>query len=385
MNVSQPVKWTLGLGLVLMGGLLCLEYFALSESMGPVKRTFVRTNPGQGIHVPGRRVSLSAATDSSFRPRPERAEAIKAGPEADTGHVNLQAWADGIGAADMPAALQYLQDHEFGDTGLNVLTMLIRRWAQGDARAAARWVEQMPAGEARRKAMDAVAIIWANQELAAAIDWVSQAPEGDERQGAVKSVAYEAARTAPLAALQLAFEIPASAGRDALIRHATLQWASSDPAMAAAWADQIADAKLREQILAGIATVWGDVDLMAAAKLVECSIAPGRQQDNAVVGIVQRWAQKAPEISAACVEQFPDGNAKQAALENVVKLWAEKDVQQVVNWLNSLPDGSTRDTAAAVFSTWLTPASPALAARWAECIGADSARSRQMAWVAQWL
>jgi len=93
-----------------------------------------------------------------------------------------------------------------------------------------------------------------------------------------------------------------------------------------------------------------------------------------VIGIVQRWVQKDPKGAATWVEQFPDSDLKQTALENVVKLWADKDSEQVTNWINGLPDGWMQDTAVTAFANWLTPASPASAASWSDSIKKENAR-----------
>jgi hypothetical protein len=301
---------------------------------------------------------------------------VEADPDASKAMEVLQSRANGVAATNMPAAFWLLEQQNQNVSIRAMSILLIRRWAGNDARSAAQWVEQMPAGRARQEALRGVAIVWANKELDNAIQWVRQWPEEEERQSVLKSVAYEAARTEPEKALDLAaVDIePTLPGRDELVRYAAMQWASKDPESALTWGLQISDGALREQVMACIATALAETDPVAASTLALAAVSTGRLQDDAVMGIVQRWVQKEPEMTAAWVEQFPDGSLKQTALENVVKLWADRDAEQVAEWLNNLSSGWTRDTAVAAFAGWLTPASPETAARWAESVKQGDAR-----------
>ncbi len=62
--------------------------------------------------------------------------------------------------------------------------LLVRRWAESDAPAAATWTSQLPESPVRRAALEQVAIAWANTDLPAAADWVQALPEGDSKQAA---------------------------------------------------------------------------------------------------------------------------------------------------------------------------------------------------------
>lgn len=99
-----------------------------------------------------------------------------------------------------------------------------------------------------------------------------------------------------------------------------MQWASRDGEQAAAWARQIADANLRGKLLRDVAVGWAERNPVAAGTLAVSDIASGRQQDDAIVSIVQRWAQQQPEAAADWVEQFPEGELKRTATEYLVTL-----------------------------------------------------------------
>ena len=196
----------------------------------------------------------------------------------------------------------------------------IRDWAGTEPRAAADWVSRLPAGPARHDAIKGVAIVWANSDLPSAIQWVRQLPDGEERHSAILSVAYEAARTDPMEALTLAREIPANQSQVDLITHAAAEWAATAPAAAAEWATQIPDVALRESVLVSVATAWGDSDPVAAANLAVNTITEEKQQDDAIVGIVQRWGQQDADAATAWVTPFPEGILRETALENLANL-----------------------------------------------------------------
>jgi len=362
-------KWIIGSATILVGALWYVWQEAPLEPAGKVvtlcnvvdkkgstKRFSAFTVQSSNIH-PAAEYSpiISTLTDPFLQHLAGGLKTVEAVSDLMEREEELQVLADSVAVSDMPAALKYLQAKSQSESGRNLEVLLIRKWAEDDVHAASIWVDKMPAGAARMAAINGVAIVWANKELVEAIQWVSQLPEDEERQNALKSVAYEAARTEPEESLRLAMEQPVQPDWNELIRFASMQWAAKDPEGASEWAEQITDIPLRDQILGNITTVWGDTDPRAAATKALLSISLGREQDDAVVGIIQRWVQKEPEMAAAWVEQFPESEVKRTALENVVKLWADKDAQKVGAWLNSLSNGSMRDTAIAAFAGRLAP------------------------------
>jgi hypothetical protein len=135
-----------------------------------------------------------------------------------------------------------------------------------------------------------------------------------------------------------------------------------------------------------VATIWGETDPVAAATLVLNALPPGKEQDDAVVGIVQRWAQSAPEQVSVWVAEFPEGPLREVALENVAKLWSDQNQQETALWLKSLASGPSRDAAISAYVTRIAPSSPDVAVGWMASIEDDSMRLRQMEALAEnWL
>jgi hypothetical protein len=227
---------------------------------------------------------------------------------------------DGVALGDLPAALAFLQGQPDSERVRALTVSLARQWAGSDAHAAARWAEHVATGDVRRAAIDGVAIVWADKDLEQAVQWARSLPAGDEMDGVIESVAYEAARTAPLVAMDLAGDLPETPERDALVLHAALQWAAASPVEAASWAIGITNAALRERVLANVATAWGESDPVHAAQLAVLQIPPGKAQNDAVIAIVQRWAQQDPKAAMGWARSFPKGELFELAAENINRL-----------------------------------------------------------------
>ena len=325
---------------------------------------------------PGARVSTPPA--NSFLAQLTLAmEAIKTEPDTMRRDAALNALAKGIAIEDLPAALKYLNGRESSKLNRELMLRLARRWTEANPRAASDWVVQNAAGAMRQDAINGVAIVWASQNLTEAVEWARTLP-AEDRQGGLASIAYETARTHPMEAMKLAIEMAPGAGRDELVAHTANQWASSAPKEAGDWASKIPDVAVRELVLSGIATVWGQTDPALAASLALKSISPGKAQDDAVIGIVQRWAQEKPLEAASWVTQFPEGSLRETALENLLSLWVDDKPEEAGNWLNSLPAGESRDIAAGAYAVKIAASSPEAAARWAEDIGQESLRQSRM-------
>jgi hypothetical protein len=245
-------------------------------------------------------------------------------PEPALDENTVQAAADAVADGEIIMRLESLRRGPQTQANRELELRLIRRWAGKDPASAARWVSQMPEGVMRQNATGEIAIEWANQNLAAAVGWAWQLPDETERDNGLMAIAYEAARTDPMTSLDVAIELPTTPTRDALVQHAALQWAARSPVAAAVWAGQIKDIALRERVMATVATAWSSSDPVAAAQFAVLLLAPGKPQDDAVVGIVQRWVQKDPEAAAKWVAAFPKGVLRETATEHLIQLWPNK-------------------------------------------------------------
>ena len=128
------------------------------------------------------------------------------------------------------------------------------------------------------------------------------------------AIGVEAARTDPLIALTLASGLTPSPDRDELISRAAAEWAVTAPTAARDWALQITDQNLRTKTVSAIAVAWADSDPTSAAALAVENLPPGRFEEDAIVSIIQRWANQSPEQAAAWVDTFQESELKTSAL-----------------------------------------------------------------------
>ncbi|MGN6552907.1 MAG: hypothetical protein ACTHLW_04210 [Verrucomicrobiota bacterium] len=229
----------------------------------------------------------------------------------------LAVLASGVAVGDLPTALDLVLGSTVTASSGELKRHLITRWAESEPVAAAAWAEKLPLDQERMEMLSDVATAWANQDLAAAAEWVQQWPDPNERQAGLTTVAYEAAREQPVEALRLATTLAAGRSRDDLIVRAAAQWASSAPESAAQWAQKIPDSNLSRRLLASIAAEWGNRDPVAAATFALRALPPGRNQDDAVMGIVLRWMQENPLSAEEWVRQFPEGKLRRTALSAI--------------------------------------------------------------------
>jgi hypothetical protein len=192
----------------------------------------------------------------------------------------------------------------------------VRIRAQNEPHAAAERASALPAGANRRFALEATALAWGASDPAAAAQWAGGLSDETERTEALAAIASEAVRSEPILALELACSLPDVAMTE-LVPRAAMEWAAGEPVAAADWAGRISSVPLRATALAGIAIVWSDRDPAAAATMAVQELPAGRMQADTIVSIVQRWSRHDREEAAAWVDQFPDGDLRDAAMESL--------------------------------------------------------------------
>ncbi|HZR17488.1 MAG TPA: hypothetical protein VFE51_09190 [Verrucomicrobiae bacterium] len=266
---------------------------------------------------------------------------VEAETDPDRRSDALERVVESIPDGDWRTTLDLLQ-HDVSPAGAELRPLLVRRWAESDAPAAASWTLQLSESPVRCAALEQVAIAWANSDLSAATSWVNGLPEGDSRQAAILSVGYEAARAEPVAALDLASTLPPTRERDNLLVHAVGQWSGTDSSSAAAWAMNVGDPGLRERLVAAVAVASAEQDGALGANLAASALGAGGEQDRAAVSIVQRWAQNAPQAAADWVSQFQDLPCSDAAAQSLVSVWTNQDPDAAGEWVRGLPSGSLR-------------------------------------------
>lgn len=237
--------------------------------------------------------------------------------ETEDPSETLARWVAQLGEAELIIRLQELASAELrGDPG----RLLVRRWAKTDPYAASNWVAQLSDAEAREELSAAVALAWSDTHLAGALDWARALPQDRIQHRVLTDLGYEVARIDPVEALRLAVELPADDSSDGLLLHALRQWASLEPEQSQSWALQIPPSPLREHALAAVATTLASRDGSSAARFAVGNVLPGPEQDRAIIGIVQRWAQVDYNQTSDWVEQFPQIPLQAVAQETLLTI-----------------------------------------------------------------
>ena len=315
-----PLPLLLG-GLLAIGlGLTAWRFGRPAREAGPAPGPATLRSPAPGGftpppgEVPGRAVGpVSSGLAAEL-------EAIQAEPDdarREKAWANLEAR---LAAAGLPSAVARCFHPGASEPELELGRRLLRHWVAEDADSAAGWALGRPAGPSRQQAIDTVATLWAGSDLSAAIGWAGRLSIPEERQSALLGIAYEAARTEPVSALALALELPETRLRDDLLAHAAAQCATLAPAAAVEVAREFPDALLRDRLLGAIATSWAETDPTAAAGLAMESIGTPRLRDDAVIGILQRWAQKDHAAASRWVDGFPAGPLRDTAVDTLRQL-----------------------------------------------------------------
>jgi hypothetical protein len=265
------------------------------------------------------------------------------------------------GSASMPEGLAT----DFSEGIPEEALLRLRTWASDSPAAAAAWMESLPPGKSRDLVAEQIALAWAGADLRKATQWARSLTDADLQQLALKSVIGEMRRTDPKQALHLATSLHDGSGKDELLATVMRELVSVDRDEAIASAKAIESAAVRNRLLADIAVEWSCSDPVAAADLLLDSQDFGKTEENAVVSIVQRWAQDSPRDAATWVMNFPEP-IRSTATRNLVAIWAQHDTRTVETWLSTCADGTTQDQAISAYVSVLQTKGADSARQWAE-------------------
>jgi hypothetical protein len=272
---------------------------------------------------------------------------------ADDASARLARQVEGLDGEAVWRELQGLSPAELrGDRG----RLLVYQWGKTSPMNALAWAGDVSEAPLRDEMIAVATLGWAGSDLDGAIKWVLSQSAGEARNKLLITLGHEWVRTNPKDVISLAVSLPVSPERDQMMTRAAAEWAVTDGSAALSWARGIAEPERRAQTLAGVAVAISEQDPEAAANVVANELTAGRLQDDAVVAIVQRWAQTKPEDAAAWVSHFSDGQLFNASVENLVKIWSTVDARQLHKWMVRLPAGSMREQAFLVYQTNVVPA-----------------------------
>jgi hypothetical protein len=165
---------------------------------------------------------------------------------------------------------------------------------------------------------------WAARDLNGALAYVSQMPEGDERDAAMQAVCFGLAQKNPARAVELAQSLDQP---QAVMEDIVQQWATTDLKSALVWANDQPAGDQRDQFFARTTFILSQTDPSDAASLVMEQISPGAAQDEAIMTVINQWANKDLKAAASWVQTFPDNPLRERALN---ELQGVADYQQAL-------------------------------------------------------
>jgi len=139
----------------------------------------------------------------------------------------------------------------------------------------------------------------AAKDLAAALDYVSKMPEGDERNDALEAVCFGLAQKDPARALDLVQSLQQP---DSVSENIVQQWAESDLPSALAWVNNQPDGDARNEMLQRVVLVLAPSDPADTAGLIFEQMPAGQAQDEAIMTLLNQWANKDLKAAALWVE-----------------------------------------------------------------------------------
>ncbi len=350
--------------------------------------------------APGERATASAPSQTpaktirgglSSPAKTSELEQILKGPPSDADSENrseaLVSWVKGFSEDARKEALRLLLSTNNIAGGTELRNALLANWAAADPAGAGAWLKSLPGSLGRREAFRVLATSWADQDLDAALAWAQELGSSADREPALAAIAYAAISEDPVKSLEIGVELEPTATREELLTQAAAEWAVQDPSAAADWAKRVDSAHGRAVLIAAVAAAWSESDPESAGRLASQELPSGRAQEDAVIGILQRWAQSAPEAALAWVGQFADGDLKDTALQATIQIWASQDPVVAGEWLNGAGTAlAKRDLALSAYAEQIATKDPQAAAAWVEKIEDQQLReARQEALASVWL
>jgi len=108
------------------------------------------------------------------------------------------------------------------------------------------------------------------------------------------------------------------------------------------------------------------------------ALPPGKEQDRAVLAVINHWTGTDPAAAAAWTTQFAEGPLRERAMSVVARQWGLRDWNAAAGWMETLPMGSSRDAAIGAFVTSADGYDIKLALEWANQMEAPDSRAKRV-------
>jgi hypothetical protein len=280
----------------------------------------------------------------------------------------LAPYADGVAAADLPAAVESLRTaHGAGRDDL--MEALIGRWVVIDPDGALKAARGMGIDRVANSIIDDVYAGWATRDPSAAIKKVGELPAGFERSVAIWAIVSVIAEDDPAQAHEL-FESVRTFNLGEENRFIFSQWARKnlhEATMALLDSAQFSTPARQREAVEGAADYLFDRHVQMALWW-QGQLPAGPVHDFALTRIAERWSRIDPSEALLWTDQAAEntvsGGAKKAIREQIIEQWTDQEPIEAVRYAATLPEGEERrEILENGLATW-TESDPEAAWKW---------------------
>jgi hypothetical protein len=173
--------------------------------------------------------------------------------------------------------------------------------------------------------------------------YIAQLPDMEWKQTFLNDLSAQMSVKDPSAAIKMAQQMNPGPAQTSSLQGAICNWVGTDPQTAWSWMAGVKDPSVREQLVVSAAQSYALTDPAQAAAwlLSEFNSCDDGTVRNAVLNIVKTWVAKDSDGAANWVTQFPDGDAKAAAVAVVSSYWQQTDPAAATAWMQNLSGAPT--------------------------------------------
>lgn len=161
---------------------------------------------------------------------------------------------------------------------------------------------------------------WAAKDAEGALAAAMKLPEGDERNEALEAVCFGLAETDPADAVKTAKSLHLDNQPGAVLENLVQQWATSDTSSALDWANSQPAGASRDGLTTRIAYVMSQSYPAGAANLVLNQITPGSAQDEAIMTVLNQWANQNLVAATTWAKGLSTGPLQERAINELVEI-----------------------------------------------------------------
>lgn len=189
-----------------------------------------------------------------------------------------------------------------------------------DPWAAAHFAESADAQPWRTELMRVVAKNWASTDPNEAAKWVAQLSDPGEKDTMLSCVCFETAQNNVQQAIQIVEQQGLDTRREVMLGNLAEQWATNDFPGALDWAENYPPGDSRDNLLLHIVLTESRAHPQEAADIVATQITTGNIQEEAAYSVVDTWAWQDLAAAKSWVNQFPEGELKERALNQISRI-----------------------------------------------------------------